>query len=71
MNEVEKQAREETAEYLQHIGERIHRLQILAQKCYDAVDEFNKEMEDFVETYPDIHVIDRDLRLKVIDIRAF
>ena len=38
---VEEEARKETQEYIHIIGERIHKLQILAQKCYNAVEEFN------------------------------
>lgn len=62
----EEEARKETQEYIHRIGERMHKLQILAQKCYDAVREFNEEMEDFTEEYDGLIVIDSDLRLKII-----
>ena len=61
---IEEEAKEETQEYI-HIGKRIHRLEILAQKCYDAVREFNKEMEDFSNQFPDLIAIDHSLRLKI------
>jgi len=32
-----EEAKKETQEYIHHIGERVHKMQILAQKCYDAV----------------------------------
>jgi len=57
------EARKETQEYIHHIGERVHKLQILAQKCYDAVKKFNEEIEDFVEEQPNLIAIDKDLRL--------
>ena len=64
-NEITIQAKKETQEYIHQIGERIHRLQILADKCYAAVKEFNQEMEDFSNEFPDLMVIDHSLRLKI------
>ena len=58
-------SRKETQEYIHRIGERMHKLQILAQKCYDAVKKFNEEMEDFSEEYPDLITIAHPLRLRV------
>jgi len=60
-----EESRKETQEYIYHIGERVHKLQILAQRCYDAVREFNEEIEDFSEEYPDLIAIDKTLRLIV------
>jgi len=64
-NDLAEEFRKETKEYIYHIGERVHKLQILAQKCYDAVREFNEEMEKFAEEQPDLIAIDRNLRLIV------
>ena len=64
-NDLAEESRKETQEYIYHIGERVHKLQILAQRCYDAVREFNEEMEDFSKEQPDLIAINRDLRLIV------
>lgn len=64
-NDLAEESRKETQEYIHNIGERVHKLQILAQKCYDAVREFNEEMEDFLEEYPDLIIVAHSLRLRV------
>ena len=63
--DIVEEARKETQEYIHAIGERIHKLQILAKKCYDAVREFNEEMEDFSSAYPELIPIDHKLRLGI------
>ncbi|MCD6512371.1 MAG: hypothetical protein J7K61_02050 [Thermoplasmata archaeon] len=64
-NEITIQAKKETQEYIHYIGERIHRLQILADKCYNAVKTFNEEMERFSDEFPELEVIEHSLRLKI------
>lgn len=64
MKIIEK-AKKETQEYIHYIGERIHRLQILADKCYDVIREFNEEMDDFSSEFPDLVAIDHTLRFKI------
>ena len=64
-NDLAEESRKETQEYIHRIGERMHKLQILAQECYDAVKRFNEEMEDFSEEYPDLITVAHSLRLRV------
>jgi len=68
-NDLAEESRKETQEYIYHIGERVHKLQILAKDCYIAVRKFNVEMMDFSEEEPDLIAdligIDKNLRLKI------
>ncbi len=64
--EIIEKAKKETQEYIYHIGKRIHKLQILAQKCYDAVKKFNEEIEDLSSSQPHLIAINHNLRMKIV-----